>query len=80
MAKNAETITDEMVSASTFIEAAAHAWQEDYPDAAPVCFLLASAKFIADSFASVGDDAFEAMLEKMRDERRDWRQQRREQP
>lgn len=70
--KDIDTLTDEMVSATEFIEAAAREWQADNPEASPACFLMASAKFIADSFASVGDETFEAMLQKMRDERRDW--------
>lgn len=35
--------------------------------------LMSCAKMIADSFASVSDEAFEAMLQQMRDERREWR-------
>lgn len=74
--KTAETLTDEIISATTFIEVAAETWQEDYPDALPACFLMASAKFIADSFAPVSDDAFEALLLKMREERSDWQKRK----
>lgn len=70
--KSLELLTDEMKSAETFLEAAARTWQEDYPAALPVCFLMACAKLVADSFAAVGDETFEALLQRMRDERADW--------
>lgn len=69
--KDAGTLTGEMISAAERIETAAREWQRDYPTALPACFLMASAKFVADSFASVSDEAFEALLQQMRDGRRD---------
>ncbi len=73
-----DTLAAEMSSATDFIQTAAREWQIDYPEALPVCFLAASARFIAISFASVSEEAFEEFLQKMRDERRDWQRRNRQ--
>lgn len=64
-------VTGEMVSATDILIAASVLWQADNPDAVPMCFILAAAKYVAEHFAQVSDEAFERMLSTMRDVRQD---------
>lgn len=66
-----EKVTVEMNSAMDIIVEGAVLWQGDNPDAVPMCFILAAAKYVSEHFAQVSDEAFERMLSTMRDCRQD---------